>query len=126
MVKLIMAGFLTVLWTVVGVHCQLEVLPGMEVLRCDTHQPTNPASSSHCGNDNCTAIERGHYQCSQHVLLKHPPLVVAIFSILSIYTEAIAESFEAHCLISEATAPPIPWQFFARAALSPRAPSFIS
>jgi hypothetical protein len=126
LVKPIMAAFLAVLWTVVGVHCQMEVLPGMEFFRCSASQPMASASDAHCSDDGCSAIEQGHYQGAPSVSIKAPVLVALFVSLLPHCVESIHEGSSSERLFAEAASPPIPWQFFSRAALLPRAPSFVS
>lgn len=123
--KSILAVVLAVLWTAIGAHCQIETLPGMGSLRCDTQEQQSSASDSHCGDSHCIAIEQGHYQASQQAPLKAMPPVVFLF-IVPVCELATESSLISGWMETDATAPPRPWQFFSRAALPPRAPSIIS
>src|SRR5512134_2014557 len=56
---------LTMLWSVVGLHCVLEVLPGLEFLSCCQHEEADTSPAHHegdCDGDGCSAIESGLYQ----------------------------------------------------------------
>jgi hypothetical protein len=117
------------LWMVVGAHCLLEVLPGLEFLSCCQHAEAEKSPAHHekdCGDDGCSTIEAGFYKLeqTQHAPAK-PLLLVAWVTPLS----DIAPTTVLGSLVSCSSSPPeLPrlWQFSQRTALPPRAPSFVS
>ena len=127
LVKSVLATWLAVFWTVAAGYCQIEVLPGMEFLRCVPGQESVPVSGSHCGDSVCASIESGQYKTDCERVTAPPPLLTLAVCALA-FVEAPLSDQEAKLalIIAEATAPPKPWQFSHRTALAPRAPSIAS
>jgi hypothetical protein len=121
---------LAAIWVVVGAHCLLEVLPGLDFLSCCQHSQAEKCSAhdvSDCDGDGCSAIESGHYQLEKPLSVPVPILMP-----LTAWLQSESESLQtlARALpVSLSTSPPDlvrVWQFSLRTALSPRAPSLVS
>ena len=126
-VKSVVAMLFAVFWTVVTAHCQIEVLPGMEFLRCVPGQESTPASDSHCGDNACANIESGHYTTTFARISAPAPLFTLAVCAHALVEDPLPDQEAKSALwTAEATAPPRPWQFSHRTALPPRAPSIAS
>ena len=124
--KKILAGTLVVLWVPLTMHCRLEPLPGMEFLACCPDEDAAPHQDSDCDDDACAVVESGSYKTENDlVAVPVPVLVPALFLTPLLRLEVIPAvnhvAFEASPPELSAT-----WQFSFRAALRPRAPSFVS
>jgi hypothetical protein len=110
------------LWFSATNHCRLEVIPGLEILRCASED-----SNGNCDGDGCDIVEKGFSKTeSNRLVIRVPPLVsdVSFIALIEQAFEAIPPS-----RIELTSAPPeLPrlWQFSLRAALPPRAPSIAS
>jgi hypothetical protein len=121
---------LATLWVAAGEHCRLEMLSGFEFLSCCQHEEAEKAPAHHendCDDDACTAVEQGFYKQArpQQPLLK--PLLKLVAWLIPLADETEAE--RQGCLVRVASSPPElsrVWLFLQRAALPPRAPSFVS
>jgi hypothetical protein len=127
LIKSVLATWLAVFWTVAAGYCQIEVLPGMEFLRCVPAQESTPASGSHCGDSVCANIESGQYRSeSARIFTPAPLLTLAVCALAFVEAPLSDQEAKLALIIAEATAPPKPWQFTHRTALAPRAPSIAS
>ena len=125
--KRILAGALVVLWVPMTMHCSLESsLPGMEFLACCPDEEGAPHQDSDCEDDACAVVESGSYKTENNrVAVPTPTLVPALFLTPLPSLDAIP----AVDLVAFDASPPelrTTWQFSFRAALRPRAPSFVS
>ncbi|HKS37334.1 MAG TPA: hypothetical protein VJW76_09110 [Verrucomicrobiae bacterium] len=124
--KRILAAALLVLWVPLTMHCRLESLPGMEFLACCPHEEAAPHQDSDCDDDACAVVESASYKTENgRIAIPTPVLVPALFLAPLLRLEAIPA---VNHLAFEKPSPelPVSWQFSFRAALPPRAPSFVS
>ncbi|MEI7730979.1 MAG: hypothetical protein WCO56_15495 [Verrucomicrobiota bacterium] len=107
-------------------HCQLESIPGFELLACCNHPGETPHQDNDCREDSCTVVE------SVGCFITNPQLEVCAPALLAVTASAAANDELARL----AEAAPVPdfsppgldqrWQFLHRCALPVRAPSFVS
>jgi hypothetical protein len=125
-----LAILLATLWVGVGLHCRLETFPGLEFLSCCDHAAPDksPAHQDNdCEGDGCAAIESGSYQLQPPQSAPVKPLL-ALVAWLTPLPDTGQLSSPA---LPVAVLPSPPeflrlWQFTHRAALPPRAPTFVS
>lgn len=110
-------------WALMGSHCGLESIPGLDFFACSTqngaeHQPSD------CETDACAAIESGLYKTEQAQVSAHRPDFAPLALVLALVSDPAALQSAAR----RASPPELihTWQFFCRTALPPRAPSFLS
>ena len=120
--RAVLTVLLAIAWWPLTAHCQLEGLPGLELLRCVSGDAGEPADGSHC-DDGCCAWESSQY----HLPLRQAPRG-ADLCVFVPWAPARVESVPpAELTASFPTSPPPepsrPWQFRLRAALPVRAPS---
>ena len=113
-------------WLSMSMHCQLETVPGLEFLACQTATPqSNP--NSHCGDNGCCAAEKSQYKSEQlRVSLPSPDLLPISFAPLLTLANSLPDEVSLGILTA---APPQllkTWQFASRTALPARAPSIAS
>ena len=124
--KRVLAGALVVLWVPLTMHCRLESLPGVEFLVCCPSEQAAPHQDSDCDDDTCAVVESGFYKCENNtVAVPVPALVPALFLAPLFSLEVIHAT---NRIAFDASPPELQttWQFSFRAALRPRAPSFVS
>lgn len=126
--KLSKAVALTVLalWGLAAMHCKLEVLPGLDFLKSCCFADSSASSPKPCESDGCGAVEDGSYRAEEQNAAAPQPLL--ILALISPMIEAPLPEIPGICF-SESQAPSELsrfWQFSYRAALPPRAPSFVS
>jgi len=106
-------------------HCQLESVPGLEFLACQTTHTSNP--DSHCGDTGCCAVEKSQYKTEQiRVSFPTPELLPMPYAPLLIPANSLPDEVRLGILTA---APPqllMTWQFSFRTALPARAPSIAS
>ena len=111
---------LALAWVPITSHCEWENLPGLQLFQCaaETEQESDCAD-----DDACAQVESASYKVSEtETFVPLPPLNV----LLQI---SLVELLPAQQPLPATAAPPeipIGWRFSFRAALSPRAPSFVS
>jgi hypothetical protein len=118
---------LVLTWVPLTSHCELETIPGLEFLACAA-DPQGPGQADRdCQDAGCCSIESAQYVssrsyefttvCSGPILPFHP----------LVQPEPLL-SREAGPGLLTAAPPELPhsWQFASRAALPPRAPTFVS
>lgn len=125
------ALLLALLWLPATVHCGLEAAGLVEHADACGHEDhrKNDADSGHCDADNCSLVEDGAYAPS-HQLVK----VAAPIALLHVCHAVMRLAFETRARVVAEISPRTEsppeinrtWQFVARAALSPRAPSLVS
>ena len=122
---------LAIIWLPVSSHCLfMEVSSGPESLSCCTHtaaQESAPHQEDDCATDACSIVEGAKYKSSfqrvtvpaldTHILFELPPLLE---------TALTRSASSPHQLDDSLAWLPVAWQFSARTALPPRAPSFVS
>ena len=120
---------LAIFWLPVTSHCLLfESGSGFEFLSCCTH-PEPPAAADHhegeCATDSCSIVESAQYKSSLQRLTVPPLNTSVAFELPSLHDTQPAFIIRAEQLTD--LPPELPgWQFAARTALPPRAPSFVS
>jgi hypothetical protein len=126
--KLSQAVALTVmaLWGLAAMHCKLEVLPGLDFLKSCCFADSSPSSSKNCESDGCGAVEDGSYRAEEQNAAAPQPLL--ILALISPVIEAPLPEISGVCFSDCKAAPDLSrfWQFSYRAALPPRAPTFVS
>ena len=114
---------LLVLWVPLTSHCTWEYIPDLALFKCsaDTEQHSEPKSD--CADDGCAQLETATYRSSGTQPEVAPPAFLVLFQLLTLTVPAIEACVAAVTAPSEITSG---WQFTFRAALPPRAPSFVS
>jgi hypothetical protein len=117
---------LAVAWAPLSVHCQLENLTGLEVLRCHATEASAPGGNSPCDGGSCCGWESGQYQLPASQLL----VVVPTLAVIPCVLVPLESGFPLEAIFSPLEPPPPqfprPWQFALRTALPVRAPSIAS
>ena len=119
----IIAIVFVALWVPITMHCKLESIPGLELLRCVSDSPSSPD----CDGDSCQAVESGWYKIEDNQAFVSAALGALVFpqAILRLQHPLTEESV----VVTLTPAPPEllnTWQFCYRAAAPPRAPSLVS
>ena len=114
------------LWSLAAMHCKLEALPGLEFLKSCCFVETTTPSPKNCESDGCGAVEDGGYRMEEQTATAPQPLL--IIAMLPAALEAPLPDLQNFSPTASLPPPDLPkvWQFTLRAALPPRAPSFIS
>ena len=125
----IAALVLALIWLPATLHCGLEAAGFLDEASatCCAHDEPSRAPSSDCTHGACGVVESGDYQPAHSFIKVVAPLAVICFSSL---IEITPEQTIVPAIIAAAEVESPPevrrtWQFVARAALSPRAPSLI-
>jgi hypothetical protein len=125
--KIFILGFVA-FWAVITNHCSLELVPGLDFLACSPQTEATPHQPSDCGDDDaCATIESGLYKSEQRQVSAGKAPFLSVAYTLALLAHAVA--FEpAASRVPEHSPPELvhTWQFLSRAALPPRAPSFLS
>ena len=121
---------LATLWVAAGEHCRLEMLSGFEFLSCCHHSEADKTPAHHekdCGDDGCTTVESGFYQQARPNQSPPKPLLELVAWLVPLPEENPRAGVGYPLKVSDSP-PELPgaWLFLQRAALPPRAPSFIS
>jgi hypothetical protein len=114
---------LAVLWLPITMHCKLELVPGMDLLKTCCFVDSATSLPPDCDNDGCSAVEDGNYRTEQQTASAPQPLLqVACLPAVIAALMPAEERCNSPLLFPR---PDIPnaWQFTLRAALPPRAPS---
>ncbi len=125
-VSRITAALLLAFWVLATWHCLLEEVPGLAFLACCQHPDTAPHQDKDCEQDSCSVIESGFYKCEELAIHLPSPIWIHLFSIPAPETCGFHQPA---AIELPSSAPPElgrQWQFTARAALPPRAPSLRS
>jgi hypothetical protein len=122
---------LAILWLPVTSHCRLlEVSSGLESLSCCTHSAAEEASPHHeddCATDACSVVEAAKYKSSSQRVTVPPLYLQVLFDLPPLLENALSFcAVTPHQSDDTLARLPVAWQFSARTALSPRAPSFVS
>ena len=124
LLKTILALCLAVLWTGIGKHCQLDVVPGLQFLACDSDAASPSGADPNGCCTPCQSLEAGHYQ-SEKGSPEIPLPGVGLQAEVWFDPAEAAQPAEAPFLPRTLSRPDLPraWQFSLRAAALPRAPS---
>jgi hypothetical protein len=118
---------LVTLWVPATVHCKLEELPGLQFLSCCDHGESAPHQDDDCAVDACAVVEGGLYKVANPKVDIHAPATVVVLDLFDLeVSDPDAARFRIRQLSEKSPDLPLTWQFTLRAALSPRAPSFVS
>lgn len=118
---------LLALWVPVSLHCSLEALPGFNFLQCCCGDGETAKPDPGCTPDTCSAIESGLYKIEDD-----PAIFAGLTTLLALAAWAVVTELPADSAPTRPSGPAPPpelghsWQFLSRAALPPRAPSFVS
>jgi len=122
-----MAVLVLALWMPATLHCELETMTGLGFLACCSHTHSAPHQDADCDEDACATVESGLYQIDESPPLTFRPLATLPAVTLGWLAQEPLPPKPA--VAATVFAPPeldVSWQFSSRAALPPRAPSFIS
>ncbi len=121
---------LVALWLPATLHCKLEELPGLQFLACCDHGESAPHQDDDCRTDSCAMVEEGLYKNSNPKVIVLPPVFVVVPDFSSPATAdaqlSLLSLFQTRLVTDRAPELLVTWQFSSRAALPPRAPSFVS
>ena len=110
-------------WLPVSAHCQLEVVTGLEFLRCEPESASSHNPSKDCSN--CCSVEKSQYRGEQLRLLIPVPELLCSAPVMP-----VVHSFPVEVSLGILTAAPPElspsWLFLSRTALPIRAPSIAS
>ena len=128
--RAILVSAIATLWVAAGFHCRLEVLPGFEFLSCCQHLVHEKSPAHHereCTDDGCAAVEFGSYKPEKLQNAPVVPLLALVTRLSPLPEPDLANAFH-HSVGISSSPPELPkvWRFSQRAALPPRAPSFVS
>lgn len=123
----ILFALVAFLWLPVSAHCQLETVPGLEFLACQSAGPASGNPNSHCADSGCCSAERSEYTAEQTPFSQPSP---DLFVITSEPVLTLPNSLPAEVSVGILTAAPpelsTTWHFASRTALPVRAPSTAS
>ena len=124
--KRLLAGALVVLSVPMTMHCSLESLAGMEFLVCCPHEEAAPHQDSDCEDDACAVVESGCYKTENNRVAVPTPMLVPVLLLTPLLRLEVIPAV--NHVAFDASPPELrtTWQFSFRAALRPRAPSFVS
>lgn len=117
-------GFLAI-WLVAINHCRLELIPGLSFLACCEQGDGVPGQDKDCEADGCAAVESGFYKMEDGQASVSAPPLATLTLLLSLLLVQVPPA----TAVTPDLVPPelaVMWQFFFRAAASPRAPSLVS
>jgi hypothetical protein len=128
--RTIFAVGIATLWVAAGVHCRLEILPGFEFLACCEQPKAEKSPAQHekdCRGDACAAIEQGLYKSAPSQQAPIKPLLASVAWLVPLPDAGrlSAPDFPNQFACAPPELPRL-WRFSQRAALPPRAPSFVS
>ena len=120
MIALVLAAF----WPLASIHCNLEVLPQVEIASCCEGEKAPPRQA--CESDGCDVVESGLYKIEESPSVPPQPETVLPFLPALLVTQTAHDRAEKDSL--DASPPELPkvWRVTFRVALPPRAPSFVS
>jgi len=127
----ILTVLLAILWLPVTSHCLLfETADGFDLLSCCTHAET-PGNTDHheneCATDSCAIVESGQYKTSLQRLTIPPFVTQVAFELPAPFTATLPPILiPLQHIDGDLASRPGTWQFSARTALPPRAPSCVS
>jgi hypothetical protein len=127
--RLMIALLLATIWLPATLHCGLEAAGMLEHADACCHDEHAASKEpAHCGADNCGVVESGDYQPAHSLLKISAPVAVLDFSSLVEVLSPVVIEPEIVAPIEAESPLEIrrTWQFVARAAPSPRAPSFVA
>lgn len=128
-IKTTLTLLLAILWLPVSSHCLLlESASTLEFLSCCAHEDkTTEHHEDECATDSCSIVEGAQYKSSlqrvtvppldTHVAFELPPLLVTTLK------SAVITAHQSDDALAQL---PVAWQFSARTAQPPRAPSLVS
>ncbi len=119
-----------VLWVLAANHCRLEFVTGSAFLACCDHETAELPAGHHdgdCEDDACAAVEEGLYKTESCQIALSKPTCAVLATFLPAVRACTRPPHTAPILTAGPRPEPgNPWQFTARTALSPRAPSVAS
>lgn len=125
--RLALIGMMALLWVPLASHCSLEVIPGLEFLRCAQDTPSSSPKENHGCDESCCSFESAKYQTQR---LDNAALISVVapnpWADMLDVTKSLPQEV---CLGILTAAPPEisqTWQFSFRTALPARAPSIAS
>jgi len=127
--KVTLVLLLALAWVPLSLHCQIEALPGLEFLACESGVEEHPVphQSTDCEEDFCQVVESGLYKTEEQapLLSLASSALPALASALALLAQPPDRKVSSAPDISP---PPLAtsWQFALRTALPPRAPSLVS
>ncbi|MDO8544817.1 MAG: hypothetical protein Q7S40_30605 [Opitutaceae bacterium] len=125
----VIAGFLLAFWLLATQHCRLEAA-GLIEPHAVADQTCCPGGEAHCSHDGCDTVENEGYRIdSDSAVIPAPQFAACLCLICWNLSVPSFEIREGDASSSENFERPLnwvpTWQFVQRAALLPRAPSFV-
>ena len=110
---------LALAWLPIATHCSWEGLIAGDLFKCDT----GTAQKGDCSEDGdgCVAVESGSYKVPDTAPEVPTPLFAVVLFELPVVVPNLSEQAAPHTAAPAEV--PVSWQFVARTALPPRAPS---
>jgi hypothetical protein len=126
-VRKLLALLLAVVWLPATAHCSLEAVGWHFGHDCVSAEHAGAGTGSDCDDCAvCQSVERGCCASSTRIAVPTSPWTDAAAPDFCIRAVPPIQARDVPTAISPGSGPPCPWQFFLRAAPSPRAPSLIS
>jgi hypothetical protein len=115
-----------VLWGLAAMHCQLETLPGLALLKSCCLVESAASSPNDCKSEGCCAVEDGNYRPEEQTTSVPQPFLVP--ALLASVIEVPLPELWADSVVASPSPPELlnVWQFSQRTALPPRAPSLVA
>ena len=124
-VRRLLALLLAIIWLPATAHCSLEAVGWGFGHICASTTDTDHGTGSNCDDcAECRTVEGGYCASTVRVAVPVAPLIPALPPAVVLALLPPASGPELPVPTWSETGPPRPWQFAARAALPPRAPSF--
>src|SRR5690349_18329851 len=121
-----LALLLALLWVPMISHCDLEHLPGMELIACCGPAAPEPHPDTDCETDGCATVESGHYKTEEQPVHAPAPCLIAVMLPSLLTVEAPASISPAPDVNALKGDPPQCRVFTLRLSLPPRAPSSVA
>jgi len=114
-----------VLWGLAAMHCQLELLPGLDFLKSCCLVEATASSSNTCESEGCCALEDGNYRPEEQTAVAPQP--IRFPALLAATIEAPLPELPICSFVVIPSPPELlkVWQFSRRTARPPRAPSSV-
>ena len=114
------------LWLGAANHCLLEAMPGFTFLVCAPHGEEAPHQDRDCSTDSCATVEKGGYKTEKAVGKVSSPILVLVAVLPSLSVDALQDVLAVQQQPDSTAERSVRWRFSSRAALPPRAPSFLA
>jgi hypothetical protein len=119
---------LAILWLPVTSHCLiLESVSSLDFLSCCAHEEATAHHEDDCATDFCAVVENAQYKSSLQRVTAPSMDMYGFFELPPLLATTLTPTAIGPHQSNDALARlPVAWQFSARTALPPRAPSVVS